>query len=243
VGNPDLEPETSINKEIGLAFDKGSWRTSATYFRNDYRNKIVGSNQYITRLSNGRRVLQWENTDEAVVEGVEGNLFVALSPQLEWNTNFTYMLESEDKQTGEPLSVIPEYTLNSSLDWQVTQQLSLQLTGTYYGKQEAPSLNRRTGRRSTRTRSRTSTPMAWSVSAPVTSSTRTTACASASATCSTSRSTAKATPTTPVPTPTTSRGAPISRRSPPRSDPALAPCPPLRRAFGSARLRLGGAFP
>lgn len=145
VGNPDLEPETSINKEIGLAFDKGSWRTSATYFRNDYRNKIVGSNQYITRLSNGRRVLQWENTDEAVVEGVEGNLFVALSPQLEWNTNFTYMLESEDKQTGEPLSVIPEYTLNSSLDWQVTQQLSLQLTGTYYGKQEAPSLNRRTG--------------------------------------------------------------------------------------------------
>ncbi|WP_252271037.1 TonB-dependent siderophore receptor [Pseudomonas subflava] len=145
VGNPDLEPETSVNKEIGLAFDKGNWRTSATYFRNDYRNKIVGSNEYIFRLANGRRVLQWENTDEAVVEGVEGNLFVELTPSLDWNTNFTYMLESEDKETGEPLSVIPEYTLNSSLDWQATAQLSFQLTGTYYGKQEAPSLNRRTG--------------------------------------------------------------------------------------------------
>ncbi|MDG9924986.1 MULTISPECIES: FepA family TonB-dependent siderophore receptor [unclassified Pseudomonas] len=142
-GNPNLEPETSINKEIGLSFDKGTWRTSATYFRNDYRNKIVGSNEYVFRLANGRRVLQWENTDKAVVEGVEGNLFVELSPRLDWNTNFTYMIESEDKDTGEPLSIIPEYTLNSSLDWQATEKLSFQLNGTYYGKQESPSTNPR----------------------------------------------------------------------------------------------------
>jgi outer membrane receptor for ferrienterochelin and colicin len=29
VGNPDLKPEISVNKEIGLAYDKGTWRTSA----------------------------------------------------------------------------------------------------------------------------------------------------------------------------------------------------------------------
>ncbi|MBD9482127.1 FepA family TonB-dependent siderophore receptor [Pseudomonas sp. PDM14] len=144
IGNPDLEPETSINKEIGLSFDKGTWHTSATYFRNDYKNKIIGSNDYAFALSNGRRVQQWVNANKAVVEGVEGNLFIALASNLEWNTNLTYMIESEDKDTGEPLSVIPEYTLNSTLDWYVTEQLSLQVNGTYYGKQEAPSYNPRT---------------------------------------------------------------------------------------------------
>lgn len=143
IGNPDLEPETSINKEIGLAFDKGTWRTSATYFRNDYKNKIVSSNTAEFRLANGRRVQNWENSGKAVVEGVEGNLFVTLSPRLEWNTNFTYMIESKDKDSGEPLSIIPEYTVNTSLDWAATEKLSLQVSGTYYGTQESPSYNAR----------------------------------------------------------------------------------------------------
>jgi len=143
IGNPDLEPETSINKEIGLAFDKGTWRTSATYFRNDYKNKIVSSNTAEFRLANGRRVQNWENSGKAVVEGVEGNLFVTLSPTLEWNTNFTYMIESKDKDSGEPLSIIPEYTVNTSLDWAATEKLSLQVSGTYYGTQESPSYNAR----------------------------------------------------------------------------------------------------
>ncbi|SED88868.1 TonB-dependent siderophore receptor [Pseudomonas anguilliseptica] len=143
IGNPDLEPETSINKEIGLALDKGTWRTSATYFRNDYKNKIVSSNTAAFRLANGRRVQNWENSGKAVVEGVEGNLFVTLSPTLEWNTNFTYMIESKDKDSGEPLSIIPEYTVNTSLDWAATEKLSLQVSGTYYGTQESPSYNAR----------------------------------------------------------------------------------------------------
>jgi len=143
IGNPDLEPETSINKEIGLAFDQDTWRTSATYFRNDYKNKIVSSNTAAFRLANGRRVQNWENSGKAVVEGVEGNLFVTLSPTLEWNTNFTYMIESKDKDSGEPLSIIPEYTLNTSLDWAATEKLSLQVSGTYYGTQESPSYNAR----------------------------------------------------------------------------------------------------
>jgi ferric enterobactin receptor len=143
IGNPDLEPETSINKEIGLALDKGTWRTSATYFRNDYKNKIVSSNTAEFRLANGRRVQNWENSGKAVVEGVEGNLFVTLSPTLEWNTNFTYMIESKDKDSGEPLSIIPEYTVNTSLDWDATEKLSLQVSGTYYGTQESPSYNAR----------------------------------------------------------------------------------------------------
>ena len=145
VGNENLVPEISVNKEIGLAYDKGNWRTSATYFRNDYKNKIVGGFDPLYRLESGARVLQWENSGKAVVEGVEGNLFIALSPVLDWNTNFTYMIESENRDTGEPLSVIPKYTLNSTLDWQATDKLSFQANATWYGKQEAPTYNNRTG--------------------------------------------------------------------------------------------------
>jgi ferric enterobactin receptor len=46
------------------------------------------------------------------------------------------MIENENTVTGEPLSVIPEYTLNSTLDWKVNARLSTLLTVSYYGKQE-----------------------------------------------------------------------------------------------------------
>ncbi|MDD0977063.1 FepA family TonB-dependent siderophore receptor [Pseudomonas fontis] len=143
LGNEDLKPEISVNKELGLAFDQGTWRTSATYFRNDYKNKIDAGNEALFRLPNGRRILQWENKGKAVVEGVEGNLFIALLPSLDWNTNVTYMINSEDKETGEPLSIIPKYTVNTTLDWDATDKLSFQVNGTYYGKQEAPTYNAR----------------------------------------------------------------------------------------------------
>ncbi|MGH8484888.1 MAG: FepA family TonB-dependent siderophore receptor, partial [Pseudomonas sp.] len=143
-GNADLDPETSVNKEIGLLYDRGTWRTSATYFRNDYKNKIIGGTDVMYDVNGGRRVTQWENAGKALVEGVEGNLFVELTPSLDWNTNFTVMLENDNRDTGEPLSVVPKYTVNSTLDWRATEKLSFQVAGTYYGKQESPTYNYRT---------------------------------------------------------------------------------------------------
>jgi len=145
VGNEDLSPETSINKEIGFEYDHGSWRASAAYFRNDYKNKIVADTQVLYRLPNGARVLQWTNSGKAVVEGLEGNVFIPLGDNLDWNTNFTYMMQSKNKSTGEPLSVIPKYTINSTLDYYYSPQLSFQANLTYYGKQTGPSSNVRTG--------------------------------------------------------------------------------------------------
>ncbi|MBO4970592.1 MAG: TonB-dependent receptor, partial [Pseudomonas sp.] len=45
------------------------------------------------------------------------------------------MLQSKNKQTGDALSVTPRYTLNSMLDWQATDDLSLQASVAWYGKQ------------------------------------------------------------------------------------------------------------
>jgi ferric enterobactin receptor len=143
-GNADLDPEISINKEIGLLYDRGTWRTSATYFRNDYKNKIVGGTDVVYSINDGRRVTQWENAGKALVEGLEGNFFMELTPTLEWNTNLTWMLKNDNRDTGEPLSVIPEYTVNTTLDWQATDKLSFQVAGTYFGKQKSPTYNIRT---------------------------------------------------------------------------------------------------
>lgn len=143
-GNADLKPEISVNKEIGLLYDRGTWRTSATYFRNDYKNKIIGDTDVLYTIGTGSRVTQWDNAGKARVEGVEGNFFIEVTPTLDWNTNLTWMLDNDNRETGEPLSVIPEYTVNTSLDWRATEQLSFQLAGTYFGKQKSPTYNYRT---------------------------------------------------------------------------------------------------
>ncbi len=39
-GNDDLKPETSVNKEIGIQFQKDNVNVSLAWFRNDYKDKI-----------------------------------------------------------------------------------------------------------------------------------------------------------------------------------------------------------
>lgn len=46
------------------------------------------------------------------------------------------MLKSESKETGNPLSVIPKYTVNTMLDWQVNDALSANVNWTLYGRQK-----------------------------------------------------------------------------------------------------------
>lgn len=138
LGNPDLDAETSVNKEIGIAYAPQGWNFSATYFRNDYKNKIITSNVWLgSAVFNGTTVnlFQWDNAPKAVVEGVEGNILIPVAKGVSFNTNITYMIQNENKTTGEKLSVIPNYTINSTLDWQVTEQVSLLATFTRYGKQ------------------------------------------------------------------------------------------------------------
>lgn len=139
MGNEDLKAETSINKEIGLEFKHEGWLAGVTWFRNDYRNKIEAGYSPLSQTSVGSTktdLYQWENVPKAVVEGLEGTLNVPVSDAVTWSNNFTYMLQSKNKTTGERLSIIPEYTVNSTLSWQIVPDVSVQSTFTWYGKQE-----------------------------------------------------------------------------------------------------------
>lgn len=137
VGNKNLDPEISINKEIGLEFTVDDYHASVTYFRNDYQNKIVAGDKIIGRSASGAYVLQWQNGGKALIEGIEASMAVPLMPdRLNWNTNATYMIASEQKDTGNPLSIIPKYTVNTFLDWTITSALSANVNWTLYGKQK-----------------------------------------------------------------------------------------------------------
>jgi len=71
------------------------------------------------------------------VEGLEASLTVPLiEDTLDWRTNATYMIESKSKETGNPLSIIPKYTINTALDYQVTDKFSTALNWTMYGRQK-----------------------------------------------------------------------------------------------------------
>ena len=144
MGNDDLKAETSINKEIGLEFKHEGWLAGVTWFRNDYRNKIEAGYAPIGHTSAGATqtdIYQWENVPKAVVEGLEGTLNVPVSESVNWTNNITYMLQSKNKETGDRLSIIPEYTLNSTLSWQIQQDVSVQSTFTWYGKQQPKKYN------------------------------------------------------------------------------------------------------
>ena len=133
MGNSNLKPETSINKEIGLEFNKNGWQASATYFHNAYRNKIVIGDQLIATSNIRNWLLQWENTPKATISGIEGNLVIPLHDTLKWSNNFTYMHKSEDYQ-GNPLSLVPKHTLNSTLSWTPNERFDANLTFTHYGR-------------------------------------------------------------------------------------------------------------
>ena len=139
MGNANLKPETSINKEIGIEFNKSGWQASATYFHNAYRNKIVIGDNIIATSNIGNWLLQWENTPKATISGIEGNLVVPLHDTLKWSNNFTYMQKSEDHQ-GNPLSLVPKHTINSTLAWTPNERFDANLTFTHYGRTKPRSV-------------------------------------------------------------------------------------------------------
>ncbi len=134
VGNDALDAETSVNKELGVQFADGRVQAGLTWFRNDYRDKVEAGHVAIDRVGNVD-VFRWDNIPKAVIEGLEGSMELPLADTLRWNTNVTWMLTSKNRSTGDTLSTIPEYTINTAFDWQASARLSLLAKATFYGEQ------------------------------------------------------------------------------------------------------------
>lgn len=134
LGNPNLKPETSVNKEVGIQFDKDNVNASLAWFRNDYKDKITSGTTVLNTIGI-YNILQWENTPKALVQGLEGSLSLNFD-RINWTNNFTYMMDSKDKKTGNPLSIIPNYTINSIFNYEINDQFDTNFVFTQYGRQK-----------------------------------------------------------------------------------------------------------
>src|SRR5690606_24136113 len=96
----------------------------------------------------------WENSGPAVISGLEGSLTVPVHDTVTWTTNFTYILESEREVFGRladgtdgiyytPVSLVPEYTVNTAVRWEAIEDLGLTLSATHYGKVDPTNRNAR----------------------------------------------------------------------------------------------------
>jgi len=154
LGNNDLDNETSWNKELTLTYeDETNLKAGLTYYRNDYDNRVGAGVDRVgvvgavdgedTPVS--RSVFQWENQGEAIIEGLEGFVTVPVTDNVSWYTNITGNIRSERKDNGEPLSLIPKFTVNTNVDWDITPRWSALAGASYYGKIDAPTRSVTTG--------------------------------------------------------------------------------------------------
>ncbi|UCZ55968.1 TonB-dependent receptor [Desulfurispirillum indicum] len=146
-GNPDLEPETSVNTEVAVYWshpDRHSF--NFTYFQNDFKDKIARGEATQTCVATGGQrpcvnlgayeqlgfdtYSQNINIDKVEIRGYEMAGRYQILHNLSLRANYTYT-DSEQKSganKGRPLNNTAEHMMNATLDWGVTQRLNLFLT-------------------------------------------------------------------------------------------------------------------
>jgi outer membrane receptor for ferrienterochelin and colicins len=146
-GNPDLEPETSLNKELALLYaDESGLSGSVTVFHNNFDDKITRIACPISICTDGANEFGSDptyrvNVDEAVTQGAELSMAAPLSETVDLTASYTFT-DSEQKSgeyAGEPLTQLPRHQLSATLDWQVSSKLRQWTKVTYRGEESQPT--------------------------------------------------------------------------------------------------------
>ncbi|MCK8118313.1 TonB-dependent receptor [Pseudoalteromonas sp. 2CM37A] len=103
--NPELEPEKSLNREIGLNVDFDVASVDVAIFRNDIEDKISLDTNFFP-----------VNVSEARYEGIEFSLTQQILG-FDSHFNFAY-LSAENKETGDELRNVAKRTVN----WELAKQ-------------------------------------------------------------------------------------------------------------------------
>ncbi|MFT3691357.1 TonB-dependent receptor domain-containing protein [Paenirhodobacter sp.] len=134
IGNPDLEPETSVTAELGVDYAGQGWRLTATLFQNDVDNLIRTT--CLTGCAAPRGAIwSYDNVDKARIRGAELGGDVELRPDLRLRGNYTY-LDAVNRTDGGQLTGRPRHAATAELDWQATEALSAVLRVQYVGVQK-----------------------------------------------------------------------------------------------------------
>ncbi len=151
VGNKDLKAETSESVEFGLYYagQEGLLEdvtASATVFQNDIDDMITvirTANRSLAPTyqnfagfdASGNPIFQYYNVNKARIRGLETELGLPLTDQLNLKLNYTYN-DARDLSNGgnKPLSELPFHTSNATLDWKPLDAWSFYLSANYKGK-------------------------------------------------------------------------------------------------------------
>lgn len=129
----ELSAETTNAYEIGFFGAVNNVDYQLMVFHNVIDNRI----EQIGVDSDGDQITDYftsMNISEAETTGIELDLRYAFNDDLKGQLFWTEM-DSENKETGNPLEFNPERVIATSLEWQSTEKLSLQLKATYTGEQ------------------------------------------------------------------------------------------------------------
>lgn len=148
IGNPDLKPETSISKEIGLSADFGKYGGGFTLFRNDLKDMVditsrtanrtlaPSYSNFVGYLPDGRPIFGYQNIAKARTQGLEANLFFEPAHGVMVRANYTYL--DATNRSGSltlPLVYRSRHTANASVDWEIDERWSAFFTASYVGSQ------------------------------------------------------------------------------------------------------------
>ncbi len=136
MGNNDLQPESSTNYELGLAWlspEQVGFSVMAYHTR--YQDKIDTQTICSSPASapdchfNGevrQRINQYINLDSATLQGVETTLNIPIGAvQLSTNYTFSDSEITSGVNKGQPLSNLPKHMLNVGLDWTASDALKV----------------------------------------------------------------------------------------------------------------------
>jgi iron complex outermembrane receptor protein len=120
-GNPDLRDEIGTTLELGFTYDRG-WFLSGAVFHNRIRDMIE------SRI-NADFIKQNINVAKALISGFELEARKAFGP-VSLAAGFTY-LDTENRENGDRLDLIPAAQLNASLRFSRPDLFSLTVWGVY----------------------------------------------------------------------------------------------------------------
>jgi len=146
-GNPDLKPEKSLSEEFGVVWNnRDNLEASVTLFNTDFKDRI----SYLTTcedegdkdhkpgssIAKGNCKVNGEkfkfiqdiiNLDKANLRGIETTASWQATEALRFTSNYTYneSKQQSGKNKGKPLNDTPRHTLNGTVDYAVSEPLSL----------------------------------------------------------------------------------------------------------------------
>ncbi|MFP4030105.1 MAG: TonB-dependent receptor plug domain-containing protein [Desulfococcaceae bacterium] len=136
IGNPDLDPETSLTYDMGFDVFHDFFTFKASFFHTDYEDKIVQTSIAV----DGEPGSTWENRGDAEIEGFDLNLdwWIGQTFGLPFNLSLysylTFNVTKKDEETGEDLLYVSDYEAKSGLNFR-RRDLSAQLSHVLVGPQ------------------------------------------------------------------------------------------------------------